>query len=58
MTTPNSTQMGTVGGTFLSILPNVPSEDVLRTVVLAFIGAVVSFVVSVVLRFLLRKRKE
>lgn len=58
MTTPNSTQMGTVGGTFLSILPNVPSEDVLRTVVLAVVGAVVSFVISVVLRCLLRKRKE
>ena len=58
MTTPNATQVGTVGGTFLSVVPNVHSEDVLRTVVLAIVGAVVSFVVSVLLRCLLKKRKR
>lgn len=57
MTTPNSTQMGTVGGTFLSIVPNVLCEDILRTAVLAVVGAVVSFVFSVLLRFILKKRK-
>ena len=58
MTTPNSTQMGTMGGTFLSVIPNVHSEDVLRTIVLAIVGAVVSFVVSVLLRCLLKKRRQ
>lgn len=58
MTTPSATQVGTAGGTFLSIVPNVYSEDVLRTVVLAIVGAVVSFVVSVLLRCLMKKRKR
>lgn len=52
----NSTAVGTVGGTFLSIVPNVNSDDMLRTVVLAVIGAVVSFVISLLLRSLFKKR--
>lgn len=58
MTMPNSLQLGTFGGTFLCILPNLHSEDVVRTVVLAGIGALVSFFVSVLLKWLLKNRKE
>lgn len=58
MTMPNSTQLGTLGGTFLSIVPNVTSADLLQTAVLAFVGAVVSFFVSVLLKWLLKNRKE
>jgi hypothetical protein len=58
MTTGNHTLMGTAGGTFLSVLPNLHSEDVFRTVLLASIGAVVSFVVSMVLKVLLKKHKK
>jgi len=36
------------------LLPNLPVEDVLVTVVMAFIGAVASFIASVVLRFISR----
>lgn len=50
--------MGTAGGTFLSIVPNIHSADVLKTVVLAGLGAVVSFTVSLVLKRILKKHKE
>ena len=54
----NSTVIGTAGGTFLSILPNLHSEDVLKTVILASVGAVVSFSISLVLKFLIKKHKK
>jgi hypothetical protein len=54
----NSTVIGTAGGTFLSILPNLHSEDVLKTVLLASVGAVVSFSISLVLKFLIKKHKK
>ena len=58
MSTNNSTLMGTAGGTFLSIVPNIHSADILKTVVLASVGAVVSFTVSLVLKRILKKNKE
>ena len=54
----NHTLMGTAGGTFLSVMPNLHSEDVLKTVVLASIGAVVSFIVSLALKYLIKKHKR
>jgi hypothetical protein len=50
--------MGTAGGTFLSIVPNIASEDILRTVILAAPGAIVSFTLSVVLKMITKKRKK
>lgn len=58
MTMPNATQMGTISGTFLSMVPNLRSEDLIRTAVLAIVGAVISFIVSVLLRCVLKKRKQ
>ena len=58
MTGSNPTLIGTAGGTFLSMVPNLHSEDVLRTVLLAAIGAVVSFVLSMVLKFIVKKHRK
>ena len=58
MTESNPTLMGTAGGTFLSVIPNLNSEDVLKTVLLAAVGAVVSFGISMVLKFVLKKYKR
>ena len=58
MQTSNPTLIGTAGGTFLSMLPNLHSEDVLRTVLLACIGAIVSFVLSMMLKFIVKKRRK
>lgn len=48
------------GGTFASIIPNIHSEDLLRTVVLAAVGALVSLAVSSLFKYLvnrIRRRK-
>lgn len=48
---------GTFGGFALSVIPNITSADVVKTIVLAFIGAVVSFGVTVFLKRLTSKKK-
>ncbi len=48
---------GTFGGFALSVIPNLTSADILKTIVLAFIGAVVSFGVTVILKRLTSKKK-
>lgn len=58
MTSSNPTLIGTAGGTFLSVLPNLHSEDVLKTVLLAAIGAIVSFVLSMTLKCIVKKHKK
>ena len=58
MLSSNPTLMGTAGGTFLSVVPNLDSEDVLKTVLLAAIGAIVSFGISLVLKFIVKKHEK
>ena len=58
MSTNNHTLIGTAGGTFLSVVPNIQSEDVVKTVVLATVGAVVSFTISLVLKSIIKKHKK
>ena len=58
MTANNPTLMGTAGGTFLSIVPNIQSEDIAKTVILATVGAVVSFTISLLLKSLNKKHKK
>ena len=58
MQTNSHTLMGTAGGTFLSVLPNIQSADVLKTVLLAAIGAIVSFTISLVLKSIIKKHKK
>ena len=52
------TKAGTVGGKLLTIFYNIRSEDILKTIVLAGIGAVVSFVVSLFLKSILKYFKK
>lgn len=54
----NPTLIGTAGGTFLSVLPNLHSEDILKTVLLAAIGAIVSFVLSLLLKVIVKKHRK
>ena len=42
----NDTATGMVGGTLLAILVQLDGSDIIRTLILASLGAVVSFVVS------------
>ncbi len=54
----NSTKAGTVGGTLLTILVNINSADLLKTVILASLGAVVSFSVTLLLKVLIKRFKK
>lgn len=52
----NQLTIPTATGTFLSILPNLSSAEILKTVILAAVGAAVSFLMSLLLRVLFKKR--
>jgi len=52
-----SLKVGTTSGTLLSILPNIFSEDILKTIILAVVGATVSFSVSLFLKWLTKSKK-
>lgn len=52
------TTAGTVGGTLLTIAVNIHLEDVTRTVILAAVGAAVSFGVSLLLRWVTKRWKK
>jgi mannitol-specific phosphotransferase system IIBC component len=54
----SGTILGTVSGTVLTVLVNIGSSDVMKTVVLAALGAVVSFSVSLLLKGLVKKFKK
>ena len=54
----SSTKAGTIGGTLLTLLANIDSEDLLKTGILAAIGAVVSFTVTISLKFLIKRLKK
>jgi len=61
MTDPNftgHTKYGTLGGIITIVLYNINTGDVVRTTVLAAIGAFVSFFVSLVLRYCIRKWRK
>lgn len=54
----NTTKRGTAGGTLLTILGNISSEDILKTIVLAAVGAVVSFAVTLLLKIVVKRMKK
>ncbi|MCU0359757.1 MAG: hypothetical protein MUF75_03405 [Bacteroidia bacterium] len=56
--TESGTLIGTVTGTALTVFVNIGSQDIIKTVVLAALGAVVSFCVSFALKWIYRKLKS
>ncbi|RXK59218.1 hypothetical protein ESA94_13840 [Lacibacter luteus] len=54
----NTTKAGTAAGTLLSIFANIHSEDLVKTGVLAAVGAVVSFGVTMFLKLLVKRMKK
>lgn len=57
MSQSSSVTVGTAGGTFLSLVPVIHSDEILRTIILAVIGATVSCLVSLLLRRLMKKKR-
>ena len=54
----NTTTAGTVGGTLLTIFANISSEDLVKTAILAGVGAIVSFVVTLLLKIIIKRFKK
>tara|TARA_Y100001934_G_C12059659_1_gene634707 strand:- start:1 stop:171 length:171 start_codon:yes stop_codon:yes gene_type:complete len=53
-----NTKSAIIGGTFFSSIVNIGVEDLITTIILAVVGATVSFIVSLLLRFLTKKPKS
>ncbi len=49
---------GTIGGTFLTVVVNIKGEDVIKTIILAAIGAAVSFSVSMLLKVAVKRFRK
>jgi mannitol-specific phosphotransferase system IIBC component len=54
----NTTKAGTAGGTLLTIFGNISSQDIMKTIVLAGVGAVVSFCITVLLKSIIKRLKK
>jgi uncharacterized membrane protein YeaQ/YmgE (transglycosylase-associated protein family) len=54
----SETIFGTISGTVLTVMVNIGSSDILKTIVLAIVGAVVSFFTTLFLKWMLRKYKN
>jgi len=54
----STTKAGTAAGTLLTIFANINSADLVKTGILAAVGAIVSFCVTILLKALLRRLKK
>ena len=54
----HSTALGTASGTVLTVLATIDMQDILKTVILAMIGATVSFGVTLFLKCVVKKVKK
>jgi mannitol-specific phosphotransferase system IIBC component len=53
-----ASKAGTAGGIVIILLVNINSGDILKTITLAALGAVVSFTVSICLKWMIRRLKK
>lgn len=54
----NSTKVSTAFGTMLTIFVNIQTEDLIKTVLLAALGGVSSFMATLLVKFLIRNIKS
>lgn len=54
----NTTKAGTACGTLLTIFANISHEDILKTAILAAVGAGVSFGITLILKYAFKKVKN
>jgi|GEM_PF-6587982 len=52
------TKIGTIGGTLTIVLANITTTDIISTILLSALGAVVSYLVSIGMRRLIKWRKR
>ncbi|MGE5521179.1 MAG: hypothetical protein ACM3VS_14730 [Candidatus Dadabacteria bacterium] len=49
-----TTKSGTITGTLLTVVSNIRTEDLVKTAILAAVGALVSFSVTLLLKLIVR----
>lgn len=54
----NSTKVSTTFGTMLTIFVNIQTEDLIKTILLAAVGGISSFVATLLLKFLINNIKN
>ena len=54
----STTAMGTLTGTVVTVAATIDTQDYMKTMILAIVGATVSFAVSVVLKWLWNKLNQ
>lgn len=54
----NNAKAGTFGGTLLTIMANINSADLLKTAILAAVGAIVSFTATMFLKYMISLFKK
>ena len=54
----STTKAGTAAGTLLTIFANISSADLVKTGILAAVGAIVSFCVTILLKAMIRRLKK
>ena len=54
----STTKAGTAAGTLLTIFANINSADLVKTGILAAVGAIVSFCVTILLKALMKRFKK
>jgi hypothetical protein len=54
----STTKVATACGTLLTFFGNIHTEDIIKTVVLSVIGAIVSFFVSIGMKWLYKRWKD
>ncbi|MFL5789495.1 MAG: hypothetical protein ACJ748_15655 [Flavisolibacter sp.] len=58
MQTDVSAKAGTAGGTLLVILLQIRVDELFKTAILALVGAIVSFTVSMALKWIVKRKKK
>lgn len=53
----HGTAVGTAGGTLLAAFANIHSGDITKTIILAAVGATVSFLVSLGLKWIAKRNR-
>lgn len=58
MTMDYNTKPAIIGGTFFSSIVNIGVADLVTTIVLVFVGALVSFIASMLFKFIIKFLKK
>jgi hypothetical protein len=54
----NTTKAGVATGTVLTVLENISSQDLVKTTLLAAVGAFVSFIATLILKYIIQRFKK